>query len=95
MARRRRNTRSPLSVNVEDRKGILADITSIIADTNTDIRTVEAKTFEDQKGTIDVTVEISNVKELDRISRSIREVDGVLGVERPGSRKDNDRSTNP
>ena len=54
-----------LSVNVEDRKGILADITSIIADTNTDIRTVEAQSFEDQKGAIDATVSISNVKELE------------------------------
>ena len=86
-----------LSVNVEDRKGILADITSIISDTNTDIRTVAAKTFEDQKGTIDVTVSISNVKELERITKSIREVDGVLGVARPSSNKDSnkdpDRST--
>ena len=86
-----------LSVNVEDRKGILADITSIIADTNTDIRTVEAKTFEDQKGSIDVTVSISNVKELEHITKSIREVDGVLGVARPSSHKDSnkdpDRST--
>ena len=80
-----------LSVNVEDRKGILADITSIIADTNTDIRTVEAKTFEDQKGSIDVTVSISNVKELERITKSIREVDGVLSVARPGSNKDSDK----
>ncbi len=83
-----------LSVNVEDRKGILADITSIIAETNTDIRTVEAKTFEDQKGTIDVTVSITNVKELDRISRSIRAVDGVLDVARPGAQNEqSDRST--
>ena len=82
-----------LSVNVEDRKGILADITSIIADTNTDIRTVEAETFEDQKGSIDVTVSISKVKELERITKSIRAVDGVLGVERPSSNKDPDRST--
>jgi len=83
-----------LSVNVEDRKGILADITSIIAETNTDIRTVEAKTFEDQKGTIDVTVSITNVKELDHISRSIRAVDGVLDVARPGAQNEqSDRST--
>ncbi len=81
-----------LSVSVEDRKGILADITSIIADTNTDIRNVAANTFEDQKGTIDVTVSISNVKELDRIARSIKGIDGVLGVERPGSKKESDRS---
>ncbi|HXV63117.1 MAG TPA: bifunctional (p)ppGpp synthetase/guanosine-3',5'-bis(diphosphate) 3'-pyrophosphohydrolase [Vicinamibacteria bacterium] len=75
-----------LSVNVEDRKGILADITSIIADMNTDIRNIEAKTFEDQKGSIDVTVAIGNLKELEKITRSIRSVEGVLDVSRPGSR---------
>ena len=75
-----------LSVNVEDRKGILADITAIIADMNTDIRTIEAKTFEDQLGAIDVTVSIGNLKELERITRSLRSVDGVLDVGRPGSR---------
>ncbi|HSF18536.1 MAG TPA: bifunctional (p)ppGpp synthetase/guanosine-3',5'-bis(diphosphate) 3'-pyrophosphohydrolase [Vicinamibacteria bacterium] len=75
-----------LSVNVEDRKGILADITSIIADMNTDIRNIEAKTFDDQKGSIDVTVAIGNLKELEKIARSIRSVEGVLDVSRPGSR---------
>jgi guanosine-3',5'-bis(diphosphate) 3'-pyrophosphohydrolase len=75
-----------LSVNVEDRKGILADITAIIAEMNTDIRTIEAKTFEDQLGAIDVTVSIGNLKELERITRSLRSVDGVLDVGRPSSR---------
>ena len=31
------------------------------------------------------------VKELDRITKSIRKVDGVLGVARPGSNKDSDK----
>ena len=75
-----------ISVNVEDRKGILADITAIIAELNTDIRTIEAKTFEDQKGSIDVTLSISNLKELEKITRSIRSVEGVLDVARPGAR---------
>ena len=36
----------------------------------------------------------TNVKELERITRSIRGVDGVLDVARPGSQKEEpDRST--
>ena len=74
-----------ISVNVEDRKGILADITARIADTNTDIRTIEAKTFEDRMGTIDVTVAINNVKELEKITRSLKTIDGVLDIVRPST----------
>ena len=82
-----------LSVKVEDRKGILADIAAIIADKNTDIRTVESKTFEDQTAFIDVTVSISNIKELNRITKSIRTIEGVLGVTRQGLNSQNNRST--
>ncbi len=75
-----------LSVAVEDRQGILADITSCIADTNTDIRNVEAKTFEEKKGAIDVTLSINDLKHLERITRLIRSVEGVMDVSRLGSR---------
>ena len=71
-----------ISVDVEDRQGILADITSIIASSNTDIRNIEAKTFEDRKGAIDVTLSINNLKHLERITRSIRSVHGVLDIAR-------------
>ncbi|MGH9461977.1 MAG: ACT domain-containing protein, partial [Vicinamibacteria bacterium] len=71
-----------ISVDVEDRQGILADITSIIASSNTDIRNIEAKTFEDRKGAIDVTLSINNLKHLERITRSIRSVQGVLDIAR-------------
>ncbi len=71
-----------LSVDVEDRQGILADITSVIAGSNTDIRNIEAKTFEDKKGAIDLTLSINDLKHLEKITRSIRAVDGVLDIAR-------------
>jgi GTP pyrophosphokinase len=70
-----------LSIQVEDRKGILADVSSKIAGINTNIRNVEATTT-DQMGRIDMTVEISDVKHLQRVIKSLRSVDGVLDVER-------------
>jgi GTP pyrophosphokinase len=70
-----------LSIQVEDRKGILADVSSRIAGINTNIRNVEA-TVDDQRGRIDMTVEISDVKHLQKVIKSLRSVEGVLDVER-------------
>src|SRR5688500_3264273 len=70
-----------LSIQVEDRKGVLADVTTKIAGINTNIRNVEATTTESQ-GRIDMTVEISDVKHLQKVIKSLRSVEGVLGVER-------------
>ena len=73
-----------LSIQVEDRKGILADVSSKIAGINTNIRNVEATTT-DQMGRIDMTVEISDVKHLQKVIKSLRSVEGVLDVERATS----------
>jgi GTP diphosphokinase / guanosine-3',5'-bis(diphosphate) 3'-diphosphatase len=70
-----------LSIHVEDRKGILADVSSKIAGINTNIRNVEATTT-DQMGRIDMTVEISDVKHLQKVIKSLRSVNGVVDVER-------------
>jgi guanosine-3',5'-bis(diphosphate) 3'-pyrophosphohydrolase len=70
-----------LSIQVEDRKGILADVSSKIAGINTNIRNVEA-TVDDQMGRIDMTVEISDVKHLQKVIKSLRSIDGVVDVER-------------
>src|SRR5215467_1541874 len=71
-----------LSLHVEDRKGILADVTSKIAGINTNIRNVEATSDADQRGRIDMTVEISDVKHLQKVIKSLRSVEGVVDVER-------------
>ena len=72
-----------LSIQVEDRKGILADVSSKIAGINTNIQKVEARTS-DQMGRIDMTVEISDVKHLQKVIKSLRGVEGVIDVERAG-----------
>ena len=70
-----------LSIQVEDRKGILADVSSKIAGINTNIRNVEA-TVDSQMGRIDMTVEISDVKHLQKVIKSLKSVAGVVDVER-------------
>jgi GTP diphosphokinase / guanosine-3',5'-bis(diphosphate) 3'-diphosphatase len=71
-----------LKISVEDRRGILAAVTSCISGINTNIKDVEANVGEDHRGSIRMTVEISDLRHLDRVMNSIRGVEGVLAVER-------------
>jgi GTP pyrophosphokinase len=75
-----------LTIQVEDRRGILADVSSKIAGINTNIKDVEATTGEDHRGRISMTVEINDVKHLEKVIKSLRGVEGVLDVERGGTR---------
>ena len=70
-----------LTLHVEDRKGILADVSTRVAGINTNIQTLEA-TSDDSRGSIRMTVEISDLKHLERVIKSLKGVDGVLDVER-------------
>src|SRR5262245_44721142 len=67
-----------MTMEVEDRKGLLAAVSAKIADINTNLRNMEARTDEDHHARIDVTVEITDVKHLDRVIKSLRGVEGVL-----------------
>ena len=71
-----------LTIQVEDRRGMLADVTSRIADTKINILKVEASAHEDQHGHISVTLDIADLKHLQRVIKVVRAVPGVLNVER-------------
>ena len=71
-----------LTMQVEDRKGMLAQLSSSIADINTNILSLEATTGADSHARIDMTVEIKDVKHLEKVIKSLRRVDGVVDVER-------------
>jgi guanosine-3',5'-bis(diphosphate) 3'-pyrophosphohydrolase len=71
-----------LRISVEDRRGILADVSSRIAGINTNIRDVEATVGDDHRGSIRMTVEISDVRHLEKVMKSIKNIEGVLAVER-------------
>ncbi|HEX8179548.1 MAG TPA: bifunctional (p)ppGpp synthetase/guanosine-3',5'-bis(diphosphate) 3'-pyrophosphohydrolase [Pyrinomonadaceae bacterium] len=66
----------------ENRTGMIAGITNAISDIKTGIREAKATVAADNRGHIEVTVEVFDVKHLDKVIRSIRGVPGVLDVER-------------
>jgi len=71
-----------LKIAVEDRRGILAEVSSRIAGINTNIKDVEATVGPDQQGSIRMTVEIADLKHLEKVMKAIRDVEGVVAVER-------------
>ncbi|HET6959818.1 MAG TPA: bifunctional (p)ppGpp synthetase/guanosine-3',5'-bis(diphosphate) 3'-pyrophosphohydrolase [Vicinamibacterales bacterium] len=73
-----------LTMEVEDRKGLLAAVSAKIAGINTNIKNMEARTGDAQNARIDVTIEISDLKHLEKVIKSLKGVEGVLGVERAG-----------
>ncbi|WP_396623606.1 RelA/SpoT family protein [Luteitalea sp.] len=81
-----------LNIQVEDRKGMLAAISSQVSAINTNIRTMEATTSQEQ-GFIDMTVEIQDVKHLDKVIRAVKGIPGVLAVDRTGGGRTEERAS--
>jgi GTP diphosphokinase / guanosine-3',5'-bis(diphosphate) 3'-diphosphatase len=69
----------------ENRTGMLAGITNAIAEIKTGIRDARANVSRDDKGLIEVTVEVFDKKHLDKVIGSIEKVPGVIAVERVNS----------
>ncbi len=72
----------PIVVRAEDRPGLLADLTSAIAEERTNIRNVEARTTEDRQGRIHVVIEVHDKSHLERVIERLRGLAGVHAVER-------------
>ena len=76
-----------LTMHVEDRKGMLAELSARVADINTNILALEADAGSDhQNARINMTVEISDLKHLEKVIKSLRKVDGVIDVARAAAR---------
>jgi GTP pyrophosphokinase len=76
-----------LFVTTEDRTGMLAGITNAISNIKTNIRDARASVSNRDEGLIEVTVEVHDKKHLDRVMSSVRNVKGVIDVERVYTQK--------
>ena len=66
----------------EDRPGLLAEISTAISSTNTNIAQAEVKVTEDKRGLNTFVLEVVDLKQLQVAMQAIRRVRGVMGVER-------------
>lgn len=65
-----------------DRPGILAAISAAISASKINIAQADIRVTEDRKGLNTFTLEVSNLKQLEGAMGTIRQIDGVMGVER-------------
>jgi GTP diphosphokinase / guanosine-3',5'-bis(diphosphate) 3'-diphosphatase len=71
-----------LEVATEDRPGLLADVTQAIAGEGSNIRRIEARVEETREATVSVSLETSDLKQLEKIVARIRAIAGVKDVVR-------------
>ena len=70
-----------ITVFCDDRFGMLKQISSVISDAKTNIRNVEARTY-NGRGNIDVILDIVDLKHLEDIISGVRKIPGVYDVQR-------------
>ena len=71
-------------VHTDDRPGLLAQITSVLSSDNTNIRTLEARTETNATdgALIEMTVDIRDKKQLEKLVAAMRRISGIRDVER-------------
>ena len=72
-----------LTVYCDDRPGMLNQLTSVLSDENTNIRSLEAKTeINHDGGVVEMTVDVRDKKQLEKLISAMRRISGVRDVER-------------
>jgi GTP pyrophosphokinase len=71
-----------LVLDVEDQQGLLAKIVSAVADEKTNIKNVEARTFDTDDAKITMVVAVADRKQMERVMQRIKRIRGVRDVER-------------
>jgi GTP pyrophosphokinase len=66
----------------KDRPGLLAEITTAISNTNTNIAHAEIRVTEERTGVNTFVLEVSDLRQLQAAMQAIQKIDGVVGVER-------------
>ena len=84
-----RSTSADFSVKVivytDDRPGVLNSLTSILKNENSNIQTLEARLDENRGGdgaVIEMTIEVQDKRQFQRLAAAMRRVSGVRDVER-------------
>ena len=71
-------------VHTDDRPGLLAQITSMLSNENTNIRSLEARTENGKAdgALVEMTVDVRDKKQLEKLVSAMRRISGIRDVER-------------
>jgi GTP pyrophosphokinase len=71
-----------MSIVAVDKTGVLANVSSAIAECHANISRAEIATREDQKAVLDFVVEVSDTRHLDQVLKAVERVEGVVTARR-------------
>ncbi|NOS80787.1 MAG: bifunctional (p)ppGpp synthetase/guanosine-3',5'-bis(diphosphate) 3'-pyrophosphohydrolase [Nitrospira sp.] len=71
-----------MSIVAVDKTGVLANVSSAIAECHANISRAEIATREDQKAVLDFVVEVSDTNHINRVLKAIERVEGVITARR-------------
>src|SRR5262249_27681381 len=77
-------------VHTEDRPGMLNQLTTVLFNEQTNIRSLEARPGDgrsNEGAIVDMTVEVRDKKQLERVVSSMRRISGVRDIERVNSER--------
>jgi GTP pyrophosphokinase len=79
-----RTQRYPVKITVycDDRQGMLKELTAVISDDDTNIRTVDTKRDPDGEASVEFVVEAEDLRHLNKMVLNLRRVPGVRAVQR-------------
>ncbi|TDT45972.1 RelA/SpoT family protein [Fonticella tunisiensis] len=71
-----------VQIEALDRYGLLADITTTIANSKTVVRGINARTNKNQYAVISLTLQVTDIEHLDKLMKDFRKITGVTDVYR-------------
>lgn len=71
-----------VTVIANDRTALLMEITNVIGEAKIPLKAINARTTKDQMAVMNLTMEITNTEQLEKITKKLRRVEGVVEVAR-------------
>ncbi|MCT4621464.1 MAG: bifunctional (p)ppGpp synthetase/guanosine-3',5'-bis(diphosphate) 3'-pyrophosphohydrolase [Marinisporobacter sp.] len=79
---RQKSYETEIQIISADRKGLLSEVTNVISDIKLTVTAVNARTTKDRIAVVNLTIEITNIQQLDKLIKKIKAMQGVLDVYR-------------
>ena len=71
-----------ITVYANDRSGLLADVIQVLSNLKTKLMGLNSKATKEHIATIEITIEVENIEELNKVLKGLRKVDSVYEVTR-------------
>lgn len=71
-----------ITVYANDRTGLLADVIQVLSNLKTKLMGLNSKATKEHIATIEITIEVENIEELNKVLKELRKVDSVYEVTR-------------